>query len=290
MKAQFHLYAASSFACLAICVANFNSASAASAECVDVAMYTTSLEMLGNCRGPVGLSDDRPIGDSSAAFMTCLDKDLKAVLVKDLTEAIETGDKRKIQIAELSLETFRAYCKDVEAELSVVHNTIDDLVETQIGRLADAIWTRYWHPQFIDYVVDPTGYTRGLFSLDAWEVMRSNILKTFDSQWFFDQKARLSVSVLSQEITPLEDNRWEVDASITVRLFLEESEERFERELKEWYLIGANAQHVSDTNLAGLYLLETDADLKPVFEDIYERFPVGPEQEGGLDIKQESEN
>lgn len=288
MKYRFLLSVTGCVAVLAGWTPQSKTASAASADCSDITSYTNSLEMLGSCRGPVGLSDS--VGDSSAAYVTCLDKGLKAILVKDLADAIEADDKRKIQISKLSLETFKSYCKEVETELSDVHEALEEHVQSHVERTADAIWTRHWQPQFIDYIVDPTGYTRGLFSLDAWETMRSEILTTFDSQWFFDQKAWLSVSVQSQEIAALEDNRWQVDATIIVRLFLEDSQERFERELKERYVMGADAQHVSDTNLAGLFLLETDTVLKPLFEEIYERFPVNPKQEGKAGLEPIDQN
>lgn len=263
-------------------------APAASTDCNDFASYTNSFEVLGSCRGPVGISAEA--SDSASAFMTCLDKGLKAVLVKDLADAIETGDKRKIQAADLSLETFKSYCEEVETELAKVHDTIDDHVEAQVVRLADTIWTRHWQPQFIDYIVDPTGYTRGLFSQDAWELMRSDILTNHESQWFFDQKASFTVFVREQALTSLEDNRWEVDAKIVLKVRLEDAEKGLELELDEHYVIGAHANYVSDTNLAGLFMLETDTDLKPVFDKIYETFPVEPENPEGSASVTGSEN
>ncbi|KXJ57930.1 MAG: hypothetical protein AXW12_19475 [Thalassospira sp. Nap_22] len=206
--------------------------------------------------------------------MTCLDRSLEAVLTKDLAEAIEAEDQQKIRIAELSLDTFKRYCNDVESEFIQVPERMDELVQTHVEHLADVIWTRLWQPQFIDYVLDPHGYARGYFSEPAWQTLSADILETYDAQWFFDQEAMLSVALLDQDVAELEDHTWEVKVTLAVRLYLGKSDERLELKHDERYLIGANAKYVSDTNFAGLYLIETDADIAPVFETIYETFPV----------------
>lgn len=256
---------------------------ATSVDCSNPQSYGISLANLEACRsgGAVPFWSVLFKEESAAGYITCLDKGLERALIKEVAQAQEKDNDLEITAAVEVLDVYRQHCRATDEDFASRLQNIDQELLAQIDQISTFLWMRSWHLEYIQYLVDDTGFTRSYFSDESWVEIKAIIQKSFQTQWFYDQKAIVMAFDEEPSLEQLDKYQWQYVGKVRLSARTEDNRHK-ELLVPVTYFLEASPLHASDINPGGFYVTDVDIDLKSTFDEIYKALPViaNPERSG----------
>lgn len=247
----------------------------ATVDCTNPQSYGIRLVNLDACRSGSSVPFWSVLfkEESAAGYITCLDDGLERTLIREVAEAQEKDDDLEIAAAIEALDVFRQLCRSTDEEFASRLQNVDQEIMAQIDQISTFLWMRSWQLDYIQYLVDDTGFNRAFFSDEIWNDIKADIQNNYQRQWFYDQRAVVMAFDFEPRLERLKEYQWQYEGK--VRLSARTEDDRSEvLEAPVKYILGADPMHASDINPGGFYVTDLDVDLKRAFDQIYEALPI----------------